>query len=77
MLLVQAKDDNKLLAWATGNWALLVQTTGGWAALAWAKGSGGLSVTQCLLRDLQAAGTDLGSCLGGQREVWPSTTLGL
>ena len=60
-----------------GNWALLVQATGAQAPLVWAKGIRGLSARWCLLQDLQVAGTDLGSPLGGRREVWLATTGGL
>ena len=44
---------------------------GGQASLVWAKGSGRLSVTQGLLCDLQAAGTDHNSQLRNQREAGP------
>ena len=47
------------------------------APLLWAKGSGGLSATWCLLCDLQAAGMDHSGHLRGQREAWPATTGGL
>ena len=58
--------------------SLLVQDKGGQEPLVWAKDRVGLSVTWCLLCDLQAvAGTDLSSHLIGQREVWPATTGGL
>ena len=59
---------NKPLTQATGDWVLLVQAAGGQAPLVWAKGSRRLSP------DLQVAGMDLGSHLGGQREAWSSTT---
>ena len=50
--LIQATGVEKPLAWATGDQMLLVWATGGQAPLVWAKGSGGLSVTCCLLHDL-------------------------
>jgi len=65
--LAQALGSKEALAWATG----------GWAPPAWAKGNGGLSAMWCLLCDLQVAGTNRGSRLGGQREAWPATTGGL
>ena len=67
--LVQVTGGEKPLAQATKDWALLVQATGGQSQLVWAKGSGGLSAMWCLLHDLQAAGTDRGGHLRGQREV--------
>ena len=75
--LVQATGGEKPLAQATGDQALLVQATGGQEPLVWPKGSRGLSTTWCLLCDLQAAGTDYGGGLGGQREAWPSITGGM
>ena len=54
-----------------------LQAMGGWAPLVWVKGSGELSVTWCLLSDLQVAGMACGGHLGSQREVWPATTGGL
>ena len=77
MPLVQATGCKKALARATGDRALPVQAMGGWAPLVWAKASWGLNVMWCLLCDLQAAGTDCGGLLGGQREAWPVTTAGL
>ena len=68
--LVQATGGEKPLVLATGDWVLLVQATGGWEPLVWAKGRAGLSVTWCLLHDLQAAETDCGGHLRGQREAW-------
>ena len=56
--LVQVMGGEKPLAQAMGDRALLVQATGGKAPLVWAKDSRGLSVTWCLLHDLQVAGTD-------------------
>ena len=73
MALVQAKGGEKPLARAMGDWALLVWAAGDQAPLVWAGGSGGLSATWCLLRDLQAAGTDCSSLLGGQREACLAT----
>jgi len=56
---------------------LLVQAMVGQVPLVWSKDSMELNVTWCLLRELQVAGMDHGSFLGGQREVWPATTGGL
>ena len=75
--LMQAMDGKKPYARATGDWAFLVQAAGGQAPLVWAEGNRGLSATWCLLCDLQAAGTDCGGLLLGQREAWPATTGGL
>ena len=75
--LVQATSGEKPLAWAMGDCVLLVQATRGQAPLVWAKGIGELSSTWCLLCDLQAAGTNGGSHLRGQREAWPAPTGGL
>ena len=61
--LAQATGGEKPLAEAMGDQALLLQAKGSWR----------LSATWCLLRDLQAAGMDSSSCLGGQREAWPAT----
>ena len=77
MSLVKSTGGKKPIALATGDQALLIQAAGGQEPLVWAKGSMGLSVTWCLLHDLQAAGTDHGSRHGGQREAWPATTGGL
>ena len=64
----------KSLALAVGDGALLVQAMGGQEPLVWANCSAGLSVTWCLLHDLQEAKTDCSSHLGGKREAWPATT---
>ena len=68
---MQATSGEKPFAWAIGDWAHLMQATSGWAPLVWAEGNGWLRMTWCLLHDLQVAGTDCGSHLGGQREAWP------
>ena len=65
--LAQALSGQKPRVLAMGDQVLLVEAIGGWKPLLWAKGSMGLSAMWCLLRDLQAAGTDHGSGLGGQR----------
>ena len=52
-----------------GDQVFLVQAMGDQEPLVWTKGSMGLSATWCLLRDLQVAGMDCNSCLGGQVEV--------
>ena len=74
MPLAQATGAEKPLALAAGGWALLMQAAGGWEPLVWAKDSAGLSVTWCLLSDLQASEADCGNRLRDQREAWPATT---
>ena len=66
----------RLPALASGDWVLIVWAAGGQALLVWAGDSGGLSAMWCLLGDLQAAGTDCGGLLRGQRGAWPATTVG-
>ena len=67
MTLAQATGGKKPLALAMGDWAFLVQATGGKEPLVCSKGSVRLSVTWCFFCDLQTAGKDHGSHLGGQR----------
>ena len=55
---------------------LLMQATFGQTPIVWAKGIRGLSVMCCLLHHLQVLGTDCGSHLRSQREVWLATTGG-
>ena len=71
---MQATGSERPLSQATGDQVLLMWATDGQAPLVWAKGSGGLSMMQCLLCDLQVAGANHSSHLRKQREAWPATT---
>ena len=71
---VQATGGEKPLAWTMGDWELLVLATVARHNLCGLRAVGGLSVMRCLLHDLQAAGTDHSSCLGGHEEAMPATT---
>ena len=61
----QATGGEEPLAQATGDRVFLVQGTGGQKPFVWTKGSGGLCATLCFLYDLQVAGMDYSSRLGG------------
>ena len=75
--LAQNMGHEKPISWARKYLAFLVWAMGGQAPFVWAKGSGGLSATWCLLHDLKVPGMDLGSHLRDQREAWPQNTQGL
>ena len=73
----EAKGGKRALAWAAGDLAPLLWGMGGWVPLMWAKGSWGVSVTWCLLCDLQVVGINHSSHLRNWRGAWPATTRGL
>ena len=74
MLLAQVTSGERPLAQCVEDLALLVWAMGDQAPLVWTKDRVGLSITQCLLHDLQVVGTNHSSHLRNQREVRPTTT---
>ena len=75
--LVQATGGEKPLAQAMGDWGLLCRLGVARHLLGGLRAAGWLSVTWCLLCELQVIETDCGGPLRGQREAWPATTGGL